>query len=131
MTRASHTFAEQLNELFAHSARRTTNTAVARALTEQGCPISIPYLAQLRTGVTTPPGDRYVRAIAAYFDVPLSHFYETPFESETDTGLEQDLELIHTISDHAVRRLLCNTHGLSPASVDILLRFDHHLRALV
>jgi len=61
----------------------------------------------------------------------LSHFYETPFESGTDTGLESDLELIQTIDDNAVRRLLSNAHGLSPESLDILIRFEDHLRVLV
>ncbi|MFC1473851.1 transcriptional regulator [Rhodococcus erythropolis] len=131
MTGASHTFGEQLNELFAGSPRRITNTAVARALTEQGCSISIPYLSQLRSGVRTRPADRYVRALAEHFGVPLSHFYETPFESGTDTGLESDLELIQTIDDDAVRRLLSNAHGLSPESLDILIRFEDHLRVLV
>lgn len=131
MSGARHTFAEQLNELFARAPRRTTSTAVARALTEQGCSISTPYLSQLRTGVRTRPADRYVRAIAEFFDVPLSHFYETPFEDESETGLGRDLELIHTIHDDAVRRLLCHAHGLSAASLDILLRFEDHLRVLV
>lgn len=125
---ARHTFAAQLNELFDRSPQRTTSTAVAVALTEQGCYISTAYLSQLRTGVRTRPADRYVRAIAEYFDVPLSHFYETRFEDETDTGLERDLELIHMINDDAVRRLLCNAHGLSLVSLDILLRFEDHLR---
>ena len=131
MTGASHTFGEQLNELFTLSPRRIPSTTVAQALTERGCSISIPYLSQLRSGVRTRPADRYVRALAEHFGVPLSHFYETPFESGTDTGLSHDLELIHAIDDNAVRRLLRNVHGLSPASVDILLRFEDHLRVLV
>lgn len=131
MTDAHYTFAEQLNELFTRSPRRITNATVAQALTDRGCSISIPYLSQLRSGVRVRPADRYVRALAQYFSVPLSHFYDAPFESGTDTGLSHDLELIHAINDNAVRGLLCNAHGLSPASVDILLRFEGHLRVLV
>lgn len=128
MSSARHTFAEQLNELFARLPRRTTSTAVAIALTEQGCSISTAYLSQLRTGVRNRPADRYVRAFAEYFDVPLSYFCEAGFEDESDTGFERDLQLVHMIQDDSVRRLLCNAHGLSLVSLDILLRFEDHLR---
>lgn len=42
MTSASHTFAQQLNELFGRSARRAGDAAVAEVPIEQGCPISAP-----------------------------------------------------------------------------------------
>lgn len=70
-----------------------------------------------------------MQAIAEYFDVPLSHFYDAPFEGDT-TGFSQDLKLIDAISDDAVRRLLCNAHGLSPDSMDILISFEDRLHGL-
>ncbi|MFF1553045.1 helix-turn-helix domain-containing protein [Rhodococcus erythropolis] len=38
--------------------------------------MSASYLSQLRNGVRTRPADRYVQAIARYFDVPSSYFYK-------------------------------------------------------
>jgi transcriptional regulator with XRE-family HTH domain len=129
VTEDKATFAAQLNELFARSPSHTTNTAVARALTDGGCSISIPYLSQLRTGVRTRPDDRYIQALAEYFGVSPSHFYDMPFENEADTYVEQDLVLINAIQDSAVRRLLCNARGLSTSALNILLRLQAHLHA--
>ncbi|MFJ6262902.1 helix-turn-helix domain-containing protein [Rhodococcus erythropolis] len=130
MASANRRFAEQLNILFAQSRYRTTNIMVAHALTERGCTISAPYLSQLRNGVRTRPADRYVQAIARYFDVSLSHFYDAPFECDPQTTLDQDLELIDAVNDTVVRQLLRNAHGLSPASMDLLVQFENHLNAL-
>ena len=120
-------FAEQLNELFARTRWRTTNRMVAQALTERGYSISAPYLSQLRNGVRTRPADRYVRAIAQYFNVSLSHFYEAPFESGSANNFRKDIELVDTIYDDGLRRLLLNAHGLSTASMDILVGFADRL----
>jgi|GEM_PF-4456392 len=119
------TFAEQLNELFT----RTTNTMVAKALTERGCPISVTYLSHLRNGTRTRPADHYVLAIAEYFDTPTAHFYHDPYPHDTDPHSE-DLTIAHALHDPAVRRLLCNAHSLSPESIDLLLQFESHLRLL-
>ncbi len=127
MTKADHMFAEQLNALFARSRRGTTNSMVATALTDKGCTISAPYLSQLRNGVRTRPADRYVRAIAEYFDAPLSHFYDAPFEGATEDTFDHDLDLINSVDDGTVRRLLHIVHGLSSSSMDLLLGFEDHL----
>ena len=72
-------FAGQLNALFARAAIRTTNTMVARALTDRGCTISAALLSQLRNGVPVRPAPRYVQWIAGCFAVPLSYFYDRPY----------------------------------------------------
>lgn len=130
MSGENRAFAEQLNSLFAQSRHRTTNMMVAQALAEQGCTLSAPYLSQLRNGVRTRPADRYVQALARYFDVPLSHFYDAPFERDPQSTLTQDLKLIDSVADPVVRRLLRTAHGLTPASMDILVQFENHLNNL-
>ena len=132
MTGSDHVFARQLNALFARSAVRITNTMVAQALTEQGYPISAPYLSQLRNGVRTRPAPRYVERIAEYFSVPLSYFYDLPYERSDDGGedRDRDLALIWEIDHDAVRRLLLHAHGLTPEAMDLLLQFADRLGVL-
>lgn len=127
MAKSDHIFADQLNVLFANSRQRTTNTMVATALTARGCSISAAYLSQLRNGVRTRPADRYVRAIAEYFEAPLSHFYDDPFEGTSAETFDCDLSLIDDVDDQSIRRLLRIAHGLSPSSMDLLLDFEGHL----
>lgn len=116
-------FTTQLNELFERTTPAPSNATVVRALTENGCPISTPYLSQLRRGIRTHPADTYVRALAEYFEVPTTYFYEP--HGNVDS---RDPELIDHILDDAVRRLLLNTQGLSAPSTDILTQFVEHLR---
>ena len=132
MTASEHVFASQLNALFARSAVRTTNTMVAQALTAQGCPISAPYLSQLRNSVRTRPAPQYVARIAEYFGVPLSYFYDLPYERSDNGGedRERDLMAISGIDDDGIRRLLLHAHGLTPDAMDLLLQFAERLRVV-
>ncbi len=130
MTGSDHVFARQLNALFARSAVRTTNTMLAQALTDQGCPISAPNLSQLRNGVRTRPAPRYVERIAEYFAVPLSYFYDLPYERSDDSGENRDRMAISEIDDDGVRRLLLHAHGSSPEAMDLLLQFAERLNVL-
>lgn len=125
-------FARQLNALVARSAVRTTNTMVAQALTDQGCLISAPYLPQLRNGVRPRPAPRYIERIAEYFAVPLSYFYDLPYEHSDDSGENRDREsmAISEIDDDDVRSLLLRAHGLSPEAMDLLLQFAERLNEL-
>lgn len=132
MTGSDQVFAVQLNALFARSAVRTTNTMVAQALTDQGCPISAPYLSQLRNSVRTRPAPQYVERIAEYFGVPLSYFYDLPYERSDDCGQHRDLDLmaISEIDDDGIRRLLLHAHGLSSEAMDLLLQFAERLSVI-
>lgn len=132
MTGSDHVFAGQLNALFARSAVRTTNTMVAQALTDQGCPISAPYLSQLRNSVRTRPTPQYVERIAEYFGVPLSYFYDLPYERGDDGGQHRDLDLmaISEIDDDGIRRLLLHAHGLTSEAMDLLLQFAERLSVI-
>ncbi|WP_158171143.1 transcriptional regulator [Rhodococcus sp. JT-3] len=132
MMGSDHVFARQLNALVARSAVRTTNTMVAQALTDHGCPISAPYLPQLRNGVRRRPAPRYIERIAEYFAVPLSYFYDLPYERSDDSGENRDRErmAISEIDDDDVRRLLLRAHGLSPEAMDLLLQFAKRLNVL-
>ncbi|MDE8649549.1 MULTISPECIES: hypothetical protein [Rhodococcus] len=132
MMGSDHVFARQLNALVARSAVRTTNTMVAQALTDQGCPISAPYLPQLRNGVRRRPAPRYIERIAEYFAVPLSYFYDLPYERSDDSGENRDRErmAISAIDDDGVRRFLLRAHGLSPEAMDLLLQFAERLNVL-
>lgn len=105
---------------------------LAQALTDQGCPISAPYLSQLRNGVRTRPAQRYVERIAEYFAVPLSYFYDLPHERSDDSGEDRDRErmAISEIDDDGVRRLLLHAHGSSPEAMDLLLQFAERLNVL-
>lgn len=105
---------------------------VARALTDQGCTISAAYLSQLRNGVRVRPAPRYVERIAEYFAVPLSYFYDLPYDRSDDGGehRERDLVVISEIDDDGIRGLLLHAHGLTPEAMDLLLQFAERLGVL-
>lgn len=131
MMGSDHVFARQLNALVARSAVQPTPW-LRRHLTDQGCPISAPYLPQLRNGVRRRPAPRYIERIAEYFAVPLSYFYDLPYERSDDSGENRDRErmAISEIDDDDVRRLLLRAHGLSPEAMDLLLQFAERLNVL-
>jgi transcriptional regulator with XRE-family HTH domain len=92
-------------------------TAVASAIRRRGGPtISHTYLWQLRRGLRDNPTKQHLEALADFFGVPPSYF----FDDAAGPWTEADLELRAASRDGRVRRLALLAHGLSARSLDAL-----------
>jgi transcriptional regulator with XRE-family HTH domain len=114
---AKHVFCTQLNALFSSSKVGLTNLDVAREVRRRGCPLSTPYLSQLRTGVRTNPSNLVVDALADYFNVSPDFFFD-PHGSE----------VLGKLASPGLRRLLSACVGLSDLSMELLVEISDHLR---
>jgi transcriptional regulator with XRE-family HTH domain len=64
-----------------------SNDAVAEALTAAGVKVSGAYLQQLRNGVKDNPNTRLLEALAAYFGVPTTYFFQDEAAAQVDLGV--------------------------------------------
>ncbi|MFF9351629.1 XRE family transcriptional regulator [Streptomyces sp. NPDC014734] len=113
--------AAQLNRLFltirAPGSERYSNDEVASRLESRGGPtISGTYLWQLRTGRRDNPTKRHLEAIAAFFGVPASYF----FDDEVAAQLNVELTTIRKLCSAGVQNIALRAVGLSPRSLDRL-----------
>ena len=123
----TESFQHQLNALFAMR-ERLTNKVVAKALAEDGCRISTPYLSQLRRGRRRYPSDEVVAALARFFGVAPESFFESPGETGVVHGQESDRALVHRIEAVRLRELAVLVVDLSPDSVELLVVMSERLR---
>ncbi|WCT05971.1 helix-turn-helix domain-containing protein [Rhodococcus qingshengii] len=122
-------FRVRLNELFARSSRRLTNKAVVNGMAAHGCPISTPYLSQLRTGVRDSPSDDVVMALARYFDVSPGYFFSIPWSGDREGVCGEDERVVACLDDSDLKKLLSTANGLSSKSLDLLADVATKLRA--
>lgn len=120
---ARGSLAWKLNRLFAtvHPSGRGEYSAdeVARAINERGGgSISPAYIYLLRKGQRDNPTKRHLELLAAFFGVTPSYF----FDDEAAARIEQQLDLLAAFRDGEVRRLAARASGLSPRSLDGILR---------
>ena len=119
---APKTFAEKLDRLF-----RTFTTGpehkersyreVANAIEAAGTTtISASYIWQLRKGTTTNPTKAHLEALAAYFEVPVSYF----FDDADNDRVDAELELLATLRDAGIRGLALRAHRLDAAGLRAL-----------
>lgn len=125
------TLAERIDCLFrAHRSprgREYTYRAVASAVsTQNGVKFSPAYLWQLRTGARDNPTVRHIEALARFFNVSPSYFFD---EELTDLP-EPDLRLLAATKHHTLRPVAVSLLGLSEESLDALLQLAGRLRAL-
>src|SRR2546423_11599508 len=97
---AATTLAEKLEHLFAavHPAGRGpySNDEVAAAIQEQGGPtISGTYIWLLRKGQRDNPTKKHLEALAGFFGVPVSYF----FDDEITSQLAAQLNLLAALRD--------------------------------
>lgn len=82
--------ADKLNHLFARHTSRSgheySNEQVAAAIAENGVTISQSYIWQLRKGKKDNPTFKHLQALAGFFGVPVSYFFD---DEVTDRVNEQ------------------------------------------
>jgi transcriptional regulator with XRE-family HTH domain len=85
--------AGKLNHLFANSTTRSgqeySNEQVAAAIVATGVTISQSYIWQLRKGKKDNPTFKHLQALAAFFGVPVSYFFDDEVTDRVDQQLEE------------------------------------------
>jgi transcriptional regulator with XRE-family HTH domain len=112
-------FSERLDHLFrtVHPMGRGEYSyrEVAKAIEDHhGTTISASYLNQLRTGVKDNPTKRHIEALAAFFGVPPSYF----FDSRAAARIDQELDLLAALRDSGVRQIAMRAAGLPPEGLE-------------
>ncbi len=108
------TLAEKIDTLF-HVVRRPngeqfSHDEVAKACRDAtGETFSTPYLWQLRTGRRDNPSKRHLEALAQFFQVPASYF----FDEGKSTVIAKELELLAALRDAEVRSVALRAVTLS------------------
>lgn len=64
-----------------------SNDAVAEAITAAGVKVSGAYLQQLRKGVKDNPSTQLLEALAAFFGVPMTYFFQDEEAAQVDLGV--------------------------------------------
>ncbi|WP_035737106.1 helix-turn-helix domain-containing protein [Glycomyces arizonensis] len=129
-SRDDSSFAFKLNQLFetisAPGGNAYTNDEVAGAITEGGTPISGSYIWMLRKGQRDNPTLRHIEALAHFFGIPVSYF----FDDELGREVERDLKLLAALKDAEVRRIALRSADLNERSLHIVTDIIDRVREL-
>lgn len=125
------TLAEKLDHLFStvRSPRggEYTFDEVASALRDAGGPtISATYVWQLRKGIRDNPTKRHLEALATFFGVSPSYF----FDEEAAERIEAELGLLTALRDTSIRSVALRSAGLSPSTLDAIRAVIENARRL-
>jgi transcriptional regulator with XRE-family HTH domain len=91
-----------------------THEQVAQAIEERGGPtISASYLWQLRKGMRDNPTKKHLEALAGFFGVPPSYF----FDEQESERIDAELDLLAALRDASVRQVALRASGLSPQTL--------------
>ncbi len=94
-----------------------THEEVASAIRESGGPtISATYVWQLRKGIRDNPTKHHLEALASFFGVSPSYF----FDEEAAERIEAELDLLMAMRDASVRSVALRAAGLSPGSLEAI-----------
>ncbi|MBB0245806.1 XRE family transcriptional regulator [Streptomyces alkaliphilus] len=110
--------AEKVDRLFQviHPAGRGPYSLreVAQGIADRGGPtMSASFLHQLRKGQRDNPGIKYLKALADFFGVPPSYF----FDEEEGRRVDTELSLLESMRDSQVRSVALRASGLSPETL--------------
>ncbi len=131
--RGTSTLAERLERLFStmhprHRGEYSTQEVVDGIAAQGGPTISAVYLWQLRKGHRTNPTKEHLEALARFFGVSPSYFFD-----EDVSDVDEQLELLALLRDRQVQSIAHRTAALSPASrrsvselIEILRRAEGH-----
>jgi transcriptional regulator with XRE-family HTH domain len=127
----SPSLAEKLERLFqtVHPAGRPpfSNAEVAAALQREGGPtVSATYLWQLRRGLRANPTKAHLEALARYFGVSPSYF----FDESSSADIDGQLALLAVMRDARVRAIALRSSGLSEESLQAIQGMVEHARRL-
>jgi len=127
---ARRSLADKLDHLFSvvHPAKgEYTYDQVSKAIEERGGPtISAAYIWQLRKGARDNPTKRHLEALAQFFGVPPSYF----FDEEAAHRVDAELELLAALRDHDVRQVALRASGLSSGSLAAIAAMIEQARQL-
>lgn len=112
------TLADRIDALFrvvrGPDREQYSNDEVARACrAATGESFSATYLWQLRTGRRDNPTKRHLEALARFFQVPVTYF----FDGEQGAAVAQELELLGALRDAGVRSVALRAVNLSAEGV--------------
>lgn len=114
---AGRSLAQKLDRLFTvvrPSKGEYTHEQVAKAIEERGGPtISASYLWQLRKGLRDNPTKKHLEALAGFFGVPPSYF----FDEQASERIDAELSLLAALRDASVRQVALRASGLSPQTL--------------
>jgi transcriptional regulator with XRE-family HTH domain len=103
-----------------------TYEEVAEGIRQLGGPtIAITQLWQLRTGKQTNPRKSQLEAIAAFFKVPVSYFFE---DNEETARLHARLELLAAMRNNDVERIALRAADLSPETLRAIAQIIEQAR---
>jgi len=106
--------AEKIDHLFrtVHPRDRGefSHDEVAAAIQRNGVSVSGSYLWLLRTGRRDNPTKRHIEALAKFFGVPPSYF----FDDEEAARIDAELDFLMALRDVQVRQIALRARGLSP-----------------
>ena len=104
-----------------------THQEVASALQTAGGPtISATYVWQLRKGIRDNPTKHHIEALADFFGVAPSYF----FDEEAGQRIDAELDLLVAVRDPSVRALALAADGLSEATLDAVRAIIDNARQL-
>jgi transcriptional regulator with XRE-family HTH domain len=122
--------ADKLNHLFrtvTPGGRRPYSTEeVARSISLSGVPISASYIWLLRKGHRDNPTLRHVEALAQFFGVPPTYFFDNGAENK----VAGDLRLMAALKDTGVQAIALRASGLSAKSLDSITEVIQRVREL-
>ena len=122
---------QKLDNLFraVHPSNRGEFTfeEVAEAIRARGGPtISATYIWQLRKGLRDNPTKKHLEALADFFNVSPSYF----FDEEAAARIDAELALLVALRDGSVRQLALRAFGLSADSLATIARMVERVREL-
>jgi transcriptional regulator with XRE-family HTH domain len=104
-----------------------THDQVAKAIEERGGPtISASYLWQLRKGLRDNPTKKHLEALAGFFGVPPSYFFD---EDEAER-IDAELDLLAALRDASVRQVALRASGLSAQTLRAITEMIDRARQL-
>lgn len=115
---AGQTLSDKLNRLFdsvrSPEGDEYTHDEVASALRAAGGPtISATYVWQLRKGLRDNPTKHHLEALADFFGVSPSYF----FDEASAERIDAELDLLGAMRDASIRAVALRAVGLSPGSL--------------
>jgi transcriptional regulator with XRE-family HTH domain len=114
--------AERLDRLFRtvldDQQKEYSHDDVARAIRKRGGPtISATYVWQLRKGLRDNPTKNHIEALAGFFGVPASYF----FDDDDAVRIEEELELLAALRSAGVHQVAMRASGLSKAAISAIV----------
>lgn len=128
---ARRPLAELIEKLFAtirpSEGQEYSYEHVAKAIKAKGGPtISSVYIWQLRKGIKDNPTKRHLEALADFFSVPPSYF----FDDDIAKAVESELKLLAALRKANVRQIALRASALSDEAIEAIASLVENARRL-